>query len=391
MNKPKLTGKLWTSIILFSLFGQIAWVVENMYFNVFIFQEFQATSEHIALMVSLSAIAATITTLFMGALSDKIGKRKLFIVAGYILWGLSIISFALLKKDILAQLFPYTNSILLGISLVITFDCIMTFFGSTANDAALNAWVTDLTHEGNRGRVEGFLASLPLIAVLVVFGGFMGLTAAKAWDTIFIIIGSLVLVVGFLGIFLIQEVPLERTSDTYFKNILYGFRPSVLKKHHKLYYLFLCYAIFGIAVQVFMPYLIIYYQYRLGLDNYVMIFAPAILLASVITVLYGRFLDKVGFRKAILPAVLLFMIGLLLLGVVSNTILVFLATILMLGGNLSVAACFGAAIRDHTPKDKVGLFQGLRMFSYVLLPMLIGPWIGSLVIQTTESFYYFPC
>jgi MFS family permease len=37
-------------------------------------------------MVSLSAIAATLTTLLMGALSDKVGKRKLFIVVGYILW-----------------------------------------------------------------------------------------------------------------------------------------------------------------------------------------------------------------------------------------------------------------------------------------------------------------
>jgi hypothetical protein len=75
----------------------------------------------------------------------------------------------------------------------------MTFFGSTANDAALNAWITDVTTANNRGRVEGFLASLPLVAVLAVFGGFMGLTAAKEWDTIFFIIGSLVLIAGVLG------------------------------------------------------------------------------------------------------------------------------------------------------------------------------------------------
>jgi hypothetical protein len=45
MEHQKLSKKLWFSILLFSLFGQIAWVVENMYFNVFIFQEFQATSK----------------------------------------------------------------------------------------------------------------------------------------------------------------------------------------------------------------------------------------------------------------------------------------------------------------------------------------------------------
>lgn len=31
----------------------------------------------------------------------------------------------------------------LGISLVIVLDCMMTFLGSMANDAAFNAWMTD--------------------------------------------------------------------------------------------------------------------------------------------------------------------------------------------------------------------------------------------------------
>jgi MFS family permease len=41
-------------------------------------------------MVAASAVAATLTTVFIGALSDKIGKRKVFICGGYILWGISI-------------------------------------------------------------------------------------------------------------------------------------------------------------------------------------------------------------------------------------------------------------------------------------------------------------
>ena len=36
---------------------------------------------------------------------------------------------------------------------------------------------------------------------------------------------------------------------------------------------------FNISIQVFMPYLLIYYEKTLGMDNYVLIFAPAILLA----------------------------------------------------------------------------------------------------------------
>ena len=95
-------------------------------------------------MVAASAVAATLTTVFMGALSDRVGKRKLFICGGYILWGISIVSFALIRIDIIEAWFPMAVSAAsVGVSLVIIMDCIMTFFGSTANDAAFNAWVTD--------------------------------------------------------------------------------------------------------------------------------------------------------------------------------------------------------------------------------------------------------
>ena len=52
--------------------------------------------------------------------------------------------------------------------MVVVLDCVMTFFGSTANDAAFNAYVTDITDSDNRGRVESVLAILPLISMLII-------------------------------------------------------------------------------------------------------------------------------------------------------------------------------------------------------------------------------
>lgn len=83
--KTKLSGKFWLVLTVFSLMGQVAWVVENMYFNVFIYNMFKASATDIANMVAASAVAATLTTVFMGALSDRVGKRKVFICGGYIL------------------------------------------------------------------------------------------------------------------------------------------------------------------------------------------------------------------------------------------------------------------------------------------------------------------
>ena len=103
-------AKFFLALTIFSLTGQIAWVVENMYFNVFIYKMFQATAAQISAMVSASAIAATVTTVLVGALSDKVGKRKIFICAGYILWGISILAFSLVRIDVIEGLFPAVAS-----------------------------------------------------------------------------------------------------------------------------------------------------------------------------------------------------------------------------------------------------------------------------------------
>ena len=67
---------IWPSIITIGLAGQIAWTVENMYFNVFLYNTISQDSGYIATMVALSAITATFTTLFMGTVSDRIEKES---------------------------------------------------------------------------------------------------------------------------------------------------------------------------------------------------------------------------------------------------------------------------------------------------------------------------
>jgi MFS family permease len=59
----------------------------------------------------------------------------------------------------------------------------------------------------------------------------------------------------------------------------------------------------------------------------------------------------------------------------------------MMSGFMLVTACLSASVRDHTPADKVGHFQGIRMVFAVLLPMIIGPFIGAAVIKTSGSTY----
>ena len=386
--KTKLSKKFWVALTLFSLVGQIAWVIENMYLNVFIYDMFSASAEDISTMVAASAIAATLTTIFIGALSDRVGKRKLFICGGYILWGVSILGFALVRADLLEPLVADGMSVAaLGITLVIVLDCLMTFFGSSANDAAFNAWLTDSTDDTNRGSAEGINSMMPLVAILVVFGGFMFIPKEgndAYWPTVFTIIGLAVLAIGVIGIFVIEDPKLKPSETGYLRNIVHGFLPSTIKQNVSLYIYLACFIIFNISIQIFMPYLILYYEKSLGMADYVLIMAPAIVLASVVTAFWGKVYDKKGFGFSYAISIAWLCIGYVVLFFFKNTALVFIGSLLMMSGYLASMAVFGAKIRDLTPVGKAGMFQGVRIFSQVLVPGVIGPKVGAWILRNAD-------
>ena len=389
MGKIKHNKQFWLALVIFSLTGQVAWTGENMYFNVFIYKMFHASASAISTMVAASAVAATVTTLLIGALSDKLGRRKIFICGGYIAWGITIWAFSLVRMDVIEGLFPHAASAAaVGVSAAIILDCVMTFFGSSANDACFNAWLTDVSDDTNRGKVEGINAMMPLVSILVVFGGFMSfdLDLAESWVTIFNVIGIVVIGIGVLGFFLIREPQVQTgENQNYFANIFYGFRTSVVKENKNLYLTLVLLALYNISIQVFMPYLILYYTEYLGMENYVLIFAPAIVLAAVFTGVYGRVYDTRGFKTAILPTLGLLMAGYVGLYIFRSTAPVFAASLVMMCGFLGTGAVIGAKVRTHTPENKSGMFQGLRICGQVLIPGVIGPAIGAKILENAAT------
>ena len=363
-----------------------------MYLNVFIYKMFHASAGDISMMVAASAVTATLTTVLIGALSDRLGKRKVFMCAGYILWGISVMGFGLIRENEIHNLFfPMVSfngaALSLCITLTIALDCVMTFFGSSANDAAFNAWLTDSTDETNRGAAEGINAMMPLVAILVVFGGFMAfnLDSADSWSTIFYIIGGVTILVGILGFFLIQDAPAQPSQTGYWQNVIYGFRPSTVKENAKLYIQLLLFIVFNISIQIFMPYLIIYYEVSLDMKDYVLIMAPAIILASVATALWGRVYDKKGFDFSSVIALISLIAGYAVLFLFKETALVFVGSLMMMCGYLCGMAVFGAKIRDLTPTGKAGMLQGVRIFSQVLVPGVVGPFIGKAVLANAQT------
>ncbi len=388
MKKTDFGRRNWLVLLLFGLIGQIAWAVENMYFNLFVFETIKPHLETVTLMVQLSGIAATVTTLIAGTLSDKTGNRRGYISYGYIIWGITVALFGFMKTSNI-QAFLKTDeaqAIAITLALVVVGDCVMTVFGSTANDAAFNAWVTDNTREEFRGKVEGVLAILPLVAMLIVAGGFGVLVSLIGYQALFFGLGAIITVCGVMGVFTIHDSPtLEKKGDL--KDIVYGFKPSVIQGNPSLYLSLCVMGIYGVACQIFMPYLIIYMKTYLHFSviEYSIVFGLAIVLGAVINLWLGNLTDRLDKTKMLYLAAAVLCVGLFGMYIAHfenkmTTLLVFgIFGFIMITSYILTSALCGALVRDYTPEKDAGKLQGVRMIFSVLIPMLIGPMIGNAI------------
>ena len=351
--------KNWLLLLLFGTIGQIAWSVENMYFNLFVYEQVAPNLDTVTLMVQLSGIAATLVTLIAGTLSDKVGNRRSFISIGYLIWGVTVALFGCTSPDIVGSIFgmPYEQAVSLTLTLVVVGDCVMTLFGSSANDAAFNAWVTDNTESSYRGRVESILSILPLIALLIVAGGFGILKDLIGFRNLFIGLGAVISVCGFVGLFLFKDAPtLERSGGL--KDIIYGFKPSVIKENKPFYVTLLSVAIFGIAFQVFMPYLIIFMSQYLGFSTleYSAVFAVAILAGAAVNIYLGKLSDRMEKSK----------------------LLYFAAAILFVGLLVMYLAAFNAWVTDNTESSYRGRVESILSILPLIALLIVAGGFGIL-------------
>ncbi|MDP9862271.1 MULTISPECIES: MFS transporter [Streptosporangium] len=385
---PRLSPRLWTALIVLGSVGQVAWTVENMYLNVFVYDTISDDPGAIAAMVAASALAATLATMLIGALSDRAGRRRAFISAGYVLWGLVTAAFGFVTVDAVTGLVPAAEAVLVAVAAVIVLDCLMSFLGAGANDAAFQAWVTDVTHPGNRGRVESVLAIMPLVSMLAVFGGFDSLTRAGNWRLFFLLTGAVIVVVGVASWFLVRDRPAPaRREGGYLGSVVHGLRPAAMRADPGLYLALAAWSIWGISTQVFLPYLIIYVQRYLHIEAYAVVLAVVLTGASAVSVGCGRYVDRIGKIRFLLPAVAVYGAGLLLMAVARGMGPVIAAGLVMMSGFMLVLAPLGAIVRDYSPPGRAGQVQGLRMIFAILIPMIVGPSLGAVVIKGADEYY----
>lgn len=389
VQKPnKLGFKTWLSILLFGLLGQIAWVVENMYFSTYIQKNITTDPWATSATVIASAVTAALITILGGVFTDRVGKRKPFMCFGYIIWGLVTASFALFGNEHIGPAQVVSVTIIFVIM-----DCVMTFFGNIANDAAYAAWITDITDISNRGFVDIVLSIMPVAALLIIFVGLGPMTDNGKWTTFFILVGGITAFAGVVGLFILKDSENLKPdkSNTYFKEVAYGFTPKNIKSHKMIYICLVGMMLSGLAMQLWQPYMIMILQYTYGFGGgFVVPLASVILISAVLAVIGGKAMDKYGKDKFFYPVAIAGALG----GFITysakfvncNPTLTFI--LFVVGGtlietaSLMSAGLFNATARDYTPKEKAGCFQGVRIVIYIMFPMIIASLLCPLLINS---------
>jgi MFS family permease len=365
-----------------ALTGQIAWAVENSWFNTFVFDTITPDPRPVAWMVAASAITATLTTLIMGTLSDRTrtrwGKRRPFILIGYVLWGLSTILFPTVA---------YIKTTSIAVIMVVVADSVMTFFGSTANDAAFNAWTVDVATTETRGRVEGVLNLSVFLAQIVAMVAAGMLIDAFGYFTFFYALGGIVILVGFLGGLFLQEPasPHEAAESrpSFWKEFAELFSIKTLKENRMLFILLVFIMISSIGMQVSFPYMIVYLENYVGVTKTEFsIIGGAVMLGScILAIPFGIAADRWRKQAMIAIGIVLSSLGGILLSLVRSLPLLALTGLLWQAFFVAAGIASVAWLKDLLPEEGRGKFLGIRMIFWIAIPMVIGPAIGSWLIR----------
>jgi len=378
----KLPRNIVISVTLLSLAGQIAWAVENQFYNDFIDEVLVNLGAPtlvplaISLMVPITTTVGTIAAILMGTYSDVKGKRKPLLLYGFIFWAITTAIFPV------SAFFGFLGASFV-VFIAILFDSIMTFFGSTTLNAGFNAYVTDVTTLKNRSKALSIAQITTLAALLIVYGALGMLIEVIGYYNFFIFVGFLTGLIGLLGVYKTKEPqdiePLEITVSQHIKNT-FKKKANVDYKNFFLVLLVLCSWL--IALNIVFPYLIIFLKYTLGSRTFaLLIMFIALLVSIILSYPLGKITNKLGRKRMTLISTLLFSLGLFLVGLAPELITLLLSGILTFVFYTALSISTMTWVKDIYPPEGRGQFSGYVNFFSATIPMIIGPIIGGILVS----------
>ena len=353
----------------------------------------------VTMMVIMSAFVSTFSTFFFGTLSDRKGSRRKFISLGYITWGIFTILFGFTEFINSGRIGNGAQLAMLAAVLVVLTDCVMSFFGSMANDASFNAWTNDKTTDKNRGQIGAALATQPVIGTIAgtVLGGLL-IGSNDNYQRLFWAMGLFVIVMGLVSLIFLRDAPsLKQNKEaTFWKQFLSVFNFKMFIRRKELVFACLTVTAFFIPFNVFFVHMGNWLIYYMGFTPDIMglIQGTGLIAAMLLAIPAGVLINRnktpaVASAGAFFTAFGLAIIGIFIRPGSADPSAVFvaanvplLAAVFLIGtGLILITQSTTMWVKQLYPAESRGQFEGIRITFFILLPMLIGTVIGNIIVK----------
>ena len=391
--------RFWSLVWGLGLAGQLCWNVENQWFNTFVYAKIAKDSTIVTLMVIMSALVTTFSTFFFGTLSDRKGSRQRYISFGYIAWGILTIVFGFTEFIASGSVGSGTRMYMLAAVLVVLTDCVMSFFGSIGNDSGFNAWINDATTDKNRGQLGAALATQPVIGTIVgtVLGGLL-IGSNDNYQRLFWAMGLFVVAMGIISLIFMRDSPglKPHKEDSFGKQFfsIFNFKQFFMRRELSL----ACLTViaFFIPFNIFFAHMGNWIIYYMGFtpDMMGIMQGVGLIVAMALVIPAGSLINRSKTPFVAAAGILINALGLLTIIAfvrpekadvsaifTAANIPLLLAIFLVGAGYVLIMQTMTMWIKQLYPQNSRGQFEGIRILSFVLIPMMIGTVIGNVIVK----------
>jgi len=399
IDKSMSPLRFWSLIWGLGLAGQLCWNIVNQWFNTFIYAKIAMDVNIVTAMVISTSIVSTFSTFYFGTLSDRMGSRRMLISLGYIAWGVLTIVFGFTEFIGGGVAGDGTMLLFFTATIVVLTGCVMSFFGSMANDSGFNAWINDMTTDKNRGGLGAALATQPVIGTIVgtVAGGLL-IGRYDNYQRLFWTMGLFVIFMGILSLPTLRDAPNLKPNKVggFWQQFFSVFNFKELLKRRELTLACVTLIFFFIPFNLFFVHMANWLIHRMGFtpDLMGLIQGSALIVAMFLAIPGMVLINKKKTPTVAIAGVIFTAIGLVAISLfvrpgVGDTTTVFasaniplLICVFFVGAGLILfTQSMNMWVKQLFPEDNRGQFEGIRLLSFMLIPMSVGTLIGNAVIR----------
>lgn len=320
----------------------------------------------LGLLVSMASFTGIFAPYISGILSDRVGKRKPFVLVGSLAGGICL--FLLGYSSFYFEMFIFAFMFYLS----------MNFY-----QGVYYAWVPEAVEKNAIGLATGFRTSFYFIGGIIVFAS--GVILFNINPALPLVVsGIVVIITNLITIASVKEDSNRLMKSTPKLSLDFLKNKSAMKIFMTAFFLYLSYGFI-------MPYWIKYYEKMNGFTSNQISTAliGMTLMGLIFSIFIGKLCDKHNKQLILFIACTIWLIGFIVGAFVINLSMLWAFTLIFGLACAMFSIVFYVLIPVVAPKDRLGEYMGINNI-FLSIPQIIGNLIAGELV-TNNAFLIFPC